>query len=147
MPGKVSDASTRSDFFPTKEEITKVHGIFCGDFRIPLNFQQTAPPQTFQGDAHDSMPPTLYYRFVFQNISVRETNHFRNPQSTIFCDKLSITDLNELFANAAFSENCLGIPHYYVVASSSAKTDEKTADETSKVNPDEIDLGDSDDVS
>ena len=66
---------------------------------------------------------------------------FRNPQSTIFCQKLGITDLNGFFADAAATENFLGIPQYYLDRIPNENNAENAnAVENELPNPDEIDI-------
>ena len=68
-PIKNSDEKTkeRIDFSPTAEELEAINTIIAGDFRIPLNFQQTAPPEfepwTGRGKP-PYRPPSLYYRLM-----------------------------------------------------------------------------------
>ncbi|VIO95582.1 Zinc finger, C2H2 type family protein [Brugia malayi] len=85
--------SERWDFRPTEEELTKVEEIYDGDFTIPRNFKMTAWPH--RADGIDDSSQELYYR---------------NPQSTEFCAKLGIKDLNEMLCS--LSMNGLGIPYY-----------------------------------
>ncbi|CAG9529640.1 unnamed protein product [Cercopithifilaria johnstoni] len=83
----------RWDFRPTKEELAKVKEIYGGNFTIPMNFKMTAWPHKTNGTGDSSQE--LYYR---------------NPQSTEFCAKLGIKDLNEMLCS--LSMNGLGIPYY-----------------------------------
>ncbi|KAL3997568.1 Lariat debranching enzyme C-terminal domain family protein [Acanthocheilonema viteae] len=83
----------RWDFRPTEEELAKVKDIYGGDFTIPMNFKMTASPHRTSGT--DNSSQELYYR---------------NPQSTEFCAKLGIRDLNEMLCS--LSTNGLGIPYY-----------------------------------
>uniref|UniRef100_A0A0R3RI90 DBR1 domain-containing protein n=1 Tax=Elaeophora elaphi TaxID=1147741 RepID=A0A0R3RI90_9BILA len=85
--------SERWDFRPTEEELTKVKEIYGGDFTIPMNFKMTARPHRANGT--DDGSQELYYR---------------NPQSTEFCAKLGIKDLNEMLCSLSLNE--LGTPYY-----------------------------------
>ncbi|VDO80011.1 unnamed protein product, partial [Onchocerca flexuosa] len=83
----------RWDFRPTEEELAKVEEIYGGDFIIPMNFKMTACP----------------HRANETNIGSQEL-YYRNPQSTEFCAKLGIRDLNEMLCS--LSMDGLGIPYY-----------------------------------
>ncbi|EJD76242.1 hypothetical protein LOAG_16772 [Loa loa] len=83
----------RWDFRPTEEELTKVDEIYGGDFTVPMNFKMTARPHRV--DETNDSSQELYYR---------------NPQSTEFCAKLGIKDLNEMLCS--LSMDGLGIPYY-----------------------------------
>ena len=78
------------------------------------------------------------------------TIYYRNPQSTAFCDRLGIRNLNDLFSEAASSH--LGVPYFYnttigrkLIAAGSSEAI-PSADGDSSGNPDEIDIGGGDDV-
>uniref|UniRef100_A0A915D102 Lariat debranching enzyme C-terminal domain-containing protein n=1 Tax=Ditylenchus dipsaci TaxID=166011 RepID=A0A915D102_9BILA len=113
MPGRNAGSSERYDFRPTKQELDEVATLFNNDFRIPSNFCQTAPPEQ-KPFAKRRDPPSLYYR---------------NPQSTVFCEKLGIKDLNFMMCQS-IPPGSLGVPYcceHDGVASSN--------------NPDEINVG------
>lgn len=53
----------RHDFRPTAEELSAVHEIFAGEYSIPTDFQQTAPPEAEPRNGKNR-PASLYYRLV-----------------------------------------------------------------------------------
>jgi lariat debranching enzyme len=54
--------NVRTDFGPTQEEMEFVQSSFGSDnFRIPLNFRRTAPPE-FEPWNGRGRPASLYYR-------------------------------------------------------------------------------------
>jgi len=110
MPSKTG--SERWDFRPKEDEIEEVKKLFNNDFRIPDNFRQTAPPFTPGESVYE---PCLYYL---------------NPQTTEFCEKLGIKNLNEMLFNSTQKFN--GTPFYELVGKSTVE------------NSEEIDLGDDD---
>ena len=73
----------RWNFQPTDEELQTVMQIFDNDFRIPLNFTQTAKP--FQ---------PLPYRDYNRGTSQPKAQ--LNPQTSAFCEKLGVSDPLEL---------------------------------------------------
>ncbi|VDN51474.1 unnamed protein product [Dracunculus medinensis] len=83
----------RWDFRPTEEEIEDVKRIFKSNFKIPENFRRTAKPHVPGQD--ENCGAELYYR---------------NPQSSEFCRKLGISDLNEMLCHLSVAS--LGLPHY-----------------------------------
>ena len=70
-------STSRWDFYPTEEELETVKEIFNNDFKIPLNFTQTA--EVFQ-------PRPNYNRGAVQ------AKQQINPQTTLLCEKLGIDD-------------------------------------------------------
>jgi len=127
MPSNTTLLTERHEFRPTIEELCEVNKLFDQDLRIPFSFHLTAPPETFvhKGGKTERVPPSLYYR---------------NPQSTVFCEKLGIRNLNDLFAEASASFNFLGVPQYYASApelyENAKMIEEKAGD------PNEIDVED-----
>uniref|UniRef100_A0A914PRT9 Lariat debranching enzyme C-terminal domain-containing protein n=1 Tax=Panagrolaimus davidi TaxID=227884 RepID=A0A914PRT9_9BILA len=109
-----SSGAEEWDFRPTQEQIEMVHQLFKNDLTIPNNFQLTAPPHQFTDTPYD---PCLYYR---------------NPQSTEFCEKLQITNFNELLYQKA--KECQGIPYF-----------QRQKNNAAAGGAEEIDLGDLDD--
>uniref|UniRef100_A0A7E4USH6 DBR1 domain-containing protein n=1 Tax=Panagrellus redivivus TaxID=6233 RepID=A0A7E4USH6_PANRE len=89
-----------ASFKPTSEAAESVKALFDGEFTIPRNFQPTAPPYR-QNEGKNE--PCLYYR---------------NPQTTEFCDKLGITNLNRLLYEA--NNECNGIPFIELAARANA---------------------------
>ncbi|MFH4984248.1 hypothetical protein AB6A40_010957, partial [Gnathostoma spinigerum] len=81
----------RWDFRPTEKELEEIDEIFKGQYKIPNNFEMTAPPHK-PGD----------------NINMASELYYRNSQTTHFCRKLGISDLNELLC--AQDLNGIGIP-------------------------------------
>uniref|UniRef100_A0A7E4ZQM7 DBR1 domain-containing protein n=1 Tax=Panagrellus redivivus TaxID=6233 RepID=A0A7E4ZQM7_PANRE len=84
-----------NSFKPSPESVEAVKAAFDGDLTIPRNFQPTAPP--YQGEGYNE--PCLYYR---------------NPQTTEFCDKLNITNLNRLLYES--NNQFIGIPFFELAA-------------------------------
>lgn len=78
---KLTYSHYRWDFYPTDEEIENVAKIFGNDFRIPLNFQQTA--EAF-------IPRPQYNRVAVQS------KQQVNPQTSELCEKLGISDPLEI---------------------------------------------------
>lgn len=60
MPGKTSSGE-RYDFRPTKKEIEEINNIFNNNFKIPLNFRRTAPPEQ-SPEGRGRISPSKYYR-------------------------------------------------------------------------------------
>jgi hypothetical protein len=83
-----------NDFMPTKGDIKQVERLFDGDFRIPLNFRTTAPPE----NVHKLDP------------KFSKSPYYRNPQTKEFCEKLKIPDLNEQLCLS--NMEAVGDPHY-----------------------------------
>ncbi|KHN80109.1 Lariat debranching enzyme [Toxocara canis] len=101
MPSQCgSICGERWDYRPTEEEINRVQRLFEGDFTIPANFRKTAPP-------HD---PSQIAESEF---------YYRNPQSSEFCAKLGIRDLNEMLC--AQSKESLGVPYFLSESEDDAK--------------------------
>lgn len=120
----------RWDFRPTDLEISEVQELFDNDFNIPENFRQTAPPHKAE-DTIENLP-SLYYQYVDKSIRDRrkggsspntqepppkETNFFlffRNPQTTEFCQKLTIQDFNLMLCQHPRRGQLNGEPHYLI---------------------------------
>lgn len=101
---------------------------------------------TFDGNnLKANSPPSLYYRLEHSIIFISYLLINRNPQSTVFCEKLGITDLNELFANAAALDNCLGIPHYFASRQEDEAEEVQETSQLANRNPEEIDINLDDD--
>ncbi|MFH4976755.1 hypothetical protein AB6A40_003464 [Gnathostoma spinigerum] len=81
----------RWDFRPTEKELEEIGEIFKDEYKIPNNFEMTDPPHK-PGD----------------NINMVSELYYRNSQTTHFCRKLGISDLNELLC--AQDLNGIGIP-------------------------------------
>lgn len=64
------------EHFSTSEQVNEVSELFNGDFTIPHNFEMSEP--TLNGRIDDSDP--------------ERKRNFANPQTTLFCEKLKITD-------------------------------------------------------
>jgi hypothetical protein len=78
-----------SDYMPTETDLQKIDEIFGGDYTIPLNFKETAPPQD-----------------VYQFSSIEEkkkTPYYCNPQTKIFCERLQISNINKMLCEANMS--------------------------------------------
>src|ERR1700751_130246 len=90
--GKI--AENPADFLRSDEDLKQIEELFGGDYRIPLNFKRTGPPQhAYKRDS-----------------KVFGTHNYRNPQTKEFCEKLKIPDLNEqLCLN---NMNVVGDPYY-----------------------------------
>lgn len=74
---------SRWNFHPTDEELQTVVEMFDNDFRIPLNFTQTAK-------AFEPLPYRDYNR------GTKQPKAQLNPQTTAFCEKLGVSDPLEL---------------------------------------------------
>ncbi|VDK43176.1 unnamed protein product [Gongylonema pulchrum] len=98
----------RWDFRPTEEELNEVKELFGDNFVIPMNFQMTAEPHCSQEGP------------------VAEELYYRNPQTTEFCNKLGIKDLNEMLC--ALSMQGLGVPYYLRQQSSKPENDVSVTD-------------------
>lgn len=72
MPGLGSPE--RYDFTPTPEEIDAICEDFGGIFKIPENFERTAKP--FDPKSNEACPPQIMI----------------NPQTTLLCEMLALTD-------------------------------------------------------
>nr|SVE74199.1 EOG090X06RW [Daphnia barbata] len=77
MPSGGPGCRERYEFYPTEEEMGDVKTIFNDDYRIPLNFSQTAEP----------FRPRPNY-----NRNARQAEPQLNPQTTELCKKLGIDD-------------------------------------------------------
>jgi len=135
MPGKVAGSDDRYDFRPTQEELDEVMELMHGDLKIPMNFRRTAPiEQEPFNRARFRCPPSLYYR---------------NPQSTEFCEKLGIRDLNQIYCLSTPNQ-FIGVPYYchFPPVEHPPVQDKQSAEEagkSSEKNPDEIDVGEEED--
>ncbi|KAJ9575911.1 hypothetical protein L9F63_007223 [Diploptera punctata] len=88
MPGP--GCEERWDFRPTKEEMNFVHDKFDGNFVIPQNFTQTVVPFEEHDKCTGGMQPQAQI----------------NPQTMVFCDRLSIDDPMSLLLNSP-NDSCL----------------------------------------
>nr|SVE74738.1 EOG090X06RW [Daphnia carinata] len=77
MPSGGPGSTERWEFHPSQEEIEEIKTIFNDDYKIPLNFVQTAEP----------FKPRPNY-----NRNARQAEAQLNPQTTEFCEKLGIDD-------------------------------------------------------
>ncbi|KAK2191814.1 hypothetical protein NP493_44g00005 [Ridgeia piscesae] len=76
MPGIGS--ATRYDFHASDDDIQSIEADFAGVFRIPENFKRSAP-------MHDTTQD-------FKRMSAPPPRIYVNPQTTLLCDMLELTD-------------------------------------------------------
>jgi hypothetical protein len=67
MPGVIG--ADRHDYRPSQEELEAIAQAFGNDFRIPLNFQRTAPPESEPWNGN-GRPASFYYRLVGEKNSM-----------------------------------------------------------------------------
>uniref|UniRef100_A0A914ZVZ2 Lariat debranching enzyme C-terminal domain-containing protein n=2 Tax=Parascaris univalens TaxID=6257 RepID=A0A914ZVZ2_PARUN len=107
MPSQCgSSCGERWDYRPTEEEVRVVEKLFDDDFRIPENFRRTAPPYD----------PSLM---------IKSESYYRNPQTSEFCAKLGIRDLNEMLC--AQSREALGVPYFLSEMNDAVKDKQRSA--------------------
>uniref|UniRef100_T1IXA6 Large ribosomal subunit protein mL46 n=1 Tax=Strigamia maritima TaxID=126957 RepID=T1IXA6_STRMM len=123
MPGPGCDE--RYDFTPTIEDINDTIRHLNEDLLIPFNFSRTAP---------------IYNA---ANMSLDEPQRAQcNPQTTEFCDKLNVTDLQKtLIEKMKKSEGGAAAPQYSFSFLQSPSLSQQS------LNPDEISLSDNEEVS